>query len=56
MIGERYKGNFNYICNILFLKLIAVNSDFCSIVNWSYFIKGEILYIRGLIIQLLQHY
>ena len=40
MIGEGYKGNFNYICSILFLKLIAVNSDFCSIV------KLELLYKR----------
>lgn len=50
MIGEEYKGNFNYICNTVFLKLTAVNLDFFSFVIWKYFIKSEILYIRGLLI------
>ena len=27
MIGEEYKGNFNYICNTVFLKLTAVNLE-----------------------------
>ena len=37
--------------NTVFLKLTALNLDFCSFVIWKHFIKSEILYIRGLLIQ-----
>ena len=39
MIGEEYKGNFNYICNTVFLKLTAVNLDFFSFCHLEVFYK-----------------